>query len=317
MHHEAGVRVVVAGGRPETGPMQGAGGSRGASIYYTYELDGDIQFAQEVLEDSIFDDETASPSFLPNRTTELSVQVTYASINLRDQVRPNETVPLQFAYEAADCRIFYTPSTFYNYSALWQYAADAIWTNPSLCVSGSTGFASPVGVQSDLNGPSPSSSAGTVTTNDILGHLNTSDTSTVPFLTHDSSSIEDAAPHAKADTVKQCKSNQDCIDVGKTHHLCAIVPLCDANNNPTITTGLCLKKCSNGPQGAPECRATEKCLLGQNICDKPSHCAKDNSTPNAHALVPNSQDTVPHGVCDLICNGRNGLSPVKKSGPSK
>jgi hypothetical protein len=128
--------------------MQGASGSRGASIYYTDDLDGDIRFAQEIFEDSIFNDQSASPSFLPNRTIELSVQVIYASINLRGQVQPNETVPLQFAYEGADCRIFYIPSTFYNYIALWQYAADAIWTNLSLYVNGSTGFASLVGAKS-------------------------------------------------------------------------------------------------------------------------------------------------------------------------
>lgn len=96
MHYEAGVQIVVAGGRPEPGPMQGASGSRGASIYHTTDMDVDIQFTQEILEDSIFDDNPASPHFLPNRTTELKVLVTYASINLRDQVRPNETVPLQF-----------------------------------------------------------------------------------------------------------------------------------------------------------------------------------------------------------------------------
>jgi hypothetical protein len=294
--------------------MQAASGSRGASIYYTDELDADIQFAQEILEDSIFDS-SLSPSFLPNRTTELTVQVSYASINLRDQVRENETVPLQFAYEAADCRIFYTIQTFYNYTALWQYAADAIWTNPALCVVGSTGFASAPGAASNLDGP-PNAPSATVTADDIVGHLTANDTSQIPYLTHNADGIEDAAPVSKANPVKQCKSNADCVTLGKTHHFCAVVPLCDANLNPTVTTGLCLKKCSNGPQGAPECRASEKCLLNQLICDKPGHCVKQNSTPNKSSLVPNSADTVPQGVCDVICNGKGGLTTVKKSGPS-
>lgn len=79
------------------------------------------------------------------------MSVSYAQINLRDQVRKGETIPLQFIYEAANCRIFYTPQTFYNYTALWKYAAAAIWSNPTLCVKNSTGYATVNG--SDTTGP--------------------------------------------------------------------------------------------------------------------------------------------------------------------
>jgi hypothetical protein len=89
--------------------------------------------------------------------------INYAQINLRDQIRKGETIPLQFTYEAANCRIFYTPQTFYNYTALWKYAADAIWSNSTkFCVKNSTGFATTNG--SDTAGPpvhllSPSAAA--------------------------------------------------------------------------------------------------------------------------------------------------------------
>jgi len=135
MRHDAGVRTVVAGGIPTYGPMQSPGQSRGARMYSIDVLDGDIGFAQSI-------DDAALPPALPNRTINQDVDITFASINLRDQIRQNETVPLQFLYEAADCRIFYTPQTWYNYLLLWQYAADAIWKNPKLCVQGSTGYAS-------------------------------------------------------------------------------------------------------------------------------------------------------------------------------
>jgi len=79
------------------------------------------------------------------------MSISYAQINLRDQIRQGETVPLQFTYEAANCRIFYTAQTFYNYTNLWRYAADAIYSNPALCVKNSTGFATTNG--SDVNGP--------------------------------------------------------------------------------------------------------------------------------------------------------------------
>ena len=81
-----------------------------------------------------------------------NVWVSYASLNIRDQIREGSDVPLQFAYEAANCRIFYTPQTIFNYTNLWTYAADAVWNKPELCVQGSTGYASNDSVI-DTNGP--------------------------------------------------------------------------------------------------------------------------------------------------------------------
>ncbi|KAI1149354.1 hypothetical protein F4825DRAFT_453523 [Nemania diffusa] len=153
MHHEAGVRIVTVGGRPTTGPMQAVGGTRGAVAFATDILDNNIDFARQLLEG------TSEADFLPNRTEALDIFVTSASINLRDQVRAGETTPLQFAYEAADCRIYFTPQTIFNYTALWQYAADAIWTNPGLCVAGSTGYATASSTSNDSSAPPPLSSA--------------------------------------------------------------------------------------------------------------------------------------------------------------
>ena len=126
MHHQAGVRTVVAGGRPEPGPMQAVGGSRGAESYDTVALDTDIEFA-ELVNASVAD-------VLPDRTLGNYLTV---SFNLKDAVRQGEDLPLQFNYEAATCRIFYTTRTVYNYLNLWNYVVDAIWRNPSLCIAGS------------------------------------------------------------------------------------------------------------------------------------------------------------------------------------
>jgi hypothetical protein len=178
MHHEAGVRVVAAGGLPTTGPMQAPSGSRGASDYDLEVLDANIGFAQAILQDQ----NSPEQNFLPNRTTAIDVYITYADINLRDQVRRNETIPLQFAYEAADCRIFYTPKTIYNYTALWQYAADAIWTNPSLCVSGSTGFATTGTNTTDFVGPSTSTPGTRTNMTDYITARNTSSLSSLESL---------------------------------------------------------------------------------------------------------------------------------------
>ncbi|KAI1351610.1 hypothetical protein F5Y01DRAFT_314578 [Xylaria sp. FL0043] len=132
MHHEAGVRVVTVGGRPVPGPMQGVGNTRGARLMSTSILDNNIGVVQEILGSS------PDANFLPNRTEALDVFVLDGGVNLRDQVRKGETIPLQFVYEAADCRIYYTPQTILNYTALWISAANAMAADPPLCVAGST-----------------------------------------------------------------------------------------------------------------------------------------------------------------------------------
>ncbi|KAI1120862.1 hypothetical protein F5Y10DRAFT_257573 [Nemania abortiva] len=144
MHHEAGVRTVAVGGQPKDGPMQAPAGTRGARSYDIDILDSNINFAQLVLQSQ----GSSNATFLPNRTEANDLFILSASINLRDQVRRGQNTPLQFAYLPADCRIYYTPQTVYNYTKLWEYAAAAIWTNSSLCVPGSTGHADSI-----LEGP--------------------------------------------------------------------------------------------------------------------------------------------------------------------
>lgn len=135
MTNDADVQTVVAGGLPVTGPMQAVGLTRGAALEATDALDGNIVFAQGLLQ--VADDPTAN--LLPNRSDE-DVWIQAGGVNLRDQLRLNDPEPIQFKYLAADCRIFYTVDNFYNFTNLWHYAANAIWSDSSLCVDGSTGF---------------------------------------------------------------------------------------------------------------------------------------------------------------------------------
>jgi len=79
-------------------------------------------------------------NYLPNRSED--VFITFLGINLRDQIRKYQNVPVQFLYDAADYRIFYTAITWSDYAQLWTYAANAIFSNPKLCGPGSTGYAS-------------------------------------------------------------------------------------------------------------------------------------------------------------------------------
>lgn len=141
MSQQAGVRTVVVGGRPQPGPMQATSGSRGALAYSGPYLDEDIAISSQ------FAPNAALPALEPEiELRDSGMYLIVEAFNLRDQVRspdPN-AAPLQFSYEAADCRLYWTLDNALNMTRLWYDAAGAIWglgLNAS-CVPGSTGYAS-------------------------------------------------------------------------------------------------------------------------------------------------------------------------------
>ncbi|KAK4159884.1 hypothetical protein QBC43DRAFT_326278 [Cladorrhinum sp. PSN259] len=146
MMTQAGVRTVVAGGRPETGPMQAVAGSRGSRAYSANILDFIMKFLKQDLESKSTLIPTIPQDF---DTRDSGIWVQNAAFNLRDEILkpdfdadPNDQhLPRQFQYEAAHCRIFYTVKSIYNMTQLWSDVAKAAWTNPALCVAGSTGYA--------------------------------------------------------------------------------------------------------------------------------------------------------------------------------
>jgi hypothetical protein len=303
MHHEAGVRVVAVGGRPTTGPMQAPGGTRGAVIYDTDNLDGSISTVQTILQEN----NSPQQGFLPDRSNTGDVYVTYASVNLRDSVRKNETTPLQFAYEAADCRIFYTMDTIFNYTALWQYAANAIWTNTSLCVANSTGFATAANAPSNFaTGPSGSAvkpqvltmgdiASTLLLTNDSLAALD-SDTTIYDLI----SSAFFEAPTA-CTTDAQCRETDDkCLsNVNCNRRRC--VQFKDACG---VTSGVCLTGCT-----------TLKTICGPNRATCQQLPIFETTTPQ---LV---QDifTCPYvATCKVGTNGRKHVvgTPIKSKSTS-
>ncbi|KAK8119573.1 Peptidase S41 family protein ustP [Apiospora kogelbergensis] len=145
-----GARTVVMGGRPDSGPMQAASGSRGARAYSSTALDADFAVAGIV-------DEVANQT-LPNIPSNGVMRDpglwSSAYFNLRDQIREEElksdaAVPLQFRYEAADCRLYYTLRNLYNMTQQWTDVHEAVWGEGPRCVAGSTGYSTTPGQQSD------------------------------------------------------------------------------------------------------------------------------------------------------------------------
>ncbi len=149
MHHEAGVKAVTVGGLPSPGPMQIASGTRGVQIYLAENIDDDISVAETF--------NATTNDLLPDR--EVDTWIEFLSVNLRDQIRREDSetngTPVQFLYDAADCRIFYTADTWSDYSQLWRYAVRAIDDPSSLCVPGSTGFSYTAATDLTASSPPP------------------------------------------------------------------------------------------------------------------------------------------------------------------
>ena len=133
---EAGVRQVVVGGRPQPGPMQGVGGVKGGQVVSFTELNAVITISEALgdLSELAYKDINATL----NRQRRAP-----GSVNLRNTVRRGDetAMPLQFVYEAADCRLFYTADMYDKQDNVWRAAYEAVWGD-GLCVPGSTGHPS-------------------------------------------------------------------------------------------------------------------------------------------------------------------------------
>ncbi|KAH7392849.1 hypothetical protein BKA66DRAFT_438985 [Pyrenochaeta sp. MPI-SDFR-AT-0127] len=159
MREQGKVQTIVFGGRPLNAPSQGVGGSKGAQIL---NLDDLKQFAvrtiktAEVLDGewiaAKLNDTTAvgriyQATQIYKRTAHIPGTYLVGGINSLNNYREGDSTetPLEFIYDAADCRLFYTKETFLNPLSLWKQAADAKWGKGE-CVPGSMGHKTAIGV---------------------------------------------------------------------------------------------------------------------------------------------------------------------------
>jgi hypothetical protein len=231
MSHQAGVRTLAVGGRPSPGPMQAVSGSRGARSYDASELDADFTFVSSTIEN-----DTAA-ALLPNRS-DTGMWINTAGINIRDQVRENDATPLQFKYEAADCRIYYTLANVFNMSRLWRDAAAAAWDDPSLCVQGSTGFPSARNTSSTQS-PPPRPAQSLSLDLDVAQSIELAGNDTIGY-----ASDLQAGPQRPTGEIISCKSNSECGG-----GICAETFLkCGARFEPVLA---CLPRCRSNDRSCP------------------------------------------------------------------
>ncbi|OQU97494.1 hypothetical protein CLAIMM_03419 [Cladophialophora immunda] len=138
------VMSIVVGGRPQTGPMQTVGGVRGSRLFpYDHLANLSIAYADQT---------TAYPEFADPEFEDWDYgpAVRFGeglSVNGFNAYRIGEphNIPLHFAYEAADCRIWYTPEMIEDDRVLWNRVAELAFTKRAgyviespYCVEGST-----------------------------------------------------------------------------------------------------------------------------------------------------------------------------------
>ncbi|KAL1622027.1 hypothetical protein SLS56_008911 [Neofusicoccum ribis] len=76
--------------------MQAVGGSYGALSYTANGIDIDINWANDQLDFADYDNQTTYPNLRALYQRDTRMQIAYAGINQWDQIRENDTVPLQF-----------------------------------------------------------------------------------------------------------------------------------------------------------------------------------------------------------------------------
>jgi hypothetical protein len=233
--------------------MQAVSGSRGSRGYSGEILDWIMKFAG-------LQDETANRT-LPNipvdhETRDSGMWVSFSGINLRDQIRKSDfdaggqLVPLQFQYEAAHCRIFYTVKNIYNLTQLWRDAAAAAWDS-SLCVPGSTGFADlpnqPAANQPPPRVPASSSATAASTGSDgQRGGAGEDDSGPPDFNENDIV----AGFSVKSESLQPCGANGQCP---KNFQCRTVTVSCDSNQRPKQReTQYCLPMCA-GTQSDSTC----------------------------------------------------------------
>lgn len=145
MRQRAGVKFISLGGRARAGLTQAVGGVKGTNNF-PWAL---IQlYAQTVVaginatvEESQQLNQTELGEYWSNVPFERNTIGNAMNVNFRDGIRDGDesNTPLQFVYEASDCRILYTKAMTVDVTAIWGAVAETAWGGKSHCVAGSLG----------------------------------------------------------------------------------------------------------------------------------------------------------------------------------
>ncbi|PVI01821.1 hypothetical protein DM02DRAFT_475658, partial [Periconia macrospinosa] len=137
MKTQGKVRQVVLGGEPQPGTMQGVSGSKGGQVLEFSQIADMINTALKLQPSpDISGDPAINTIINPSKVFKRGT----GRINWRNNMRLGDksATPLEFIYEAADCRLWYTKEMYQDITHVWTRAAHAMWEDTSYCVPGST-----------------------------------------------------------------------------------------------------------------------------------------------------------------------------------
>jgi hypothetical protein len=145
MRQRAGVKYISLGGRPREGITQAVGGVKGTNnLPWTY-IQSLVQYGVTELNTTVEESEalmkTELGEYFDDTVFKRASTGQSINVNFRDGIRDNDTsnTPLQFVYEASDCRILYTKAMTVDVTAIWKAVADTTWGGKSHCVAGELG----------------------------------------------------------------------------------------------------------------------------------------------------------------------------------
>ncbi|KAI0130801.1 hypothetical protein F4814DRAFT_456784 [Daldinia grandis] len=136
------VKTVSVGGRPQNTQMQSLGGVEGGqslgmsdiaqAAFVALSLAGGQSQGQPQKSDL----SVLAEAYAVRRAADPNSP---GGVNFKNNFAPSDSkTPLQFLYEPANCRFFYTPDMISNPEPVWEYAVAASWTDPGkYCVRGS------------------------------------------------------------------------------------------------------------------------------------------------------------------------------------
>lgn len=141
MHIQAGVRTFAIGGRPQYGPMQPVGGTKGSLVLQSSYLAS----LSSVMVNNFATTNKDISDWRKFLLGDFGINFGAASVNFQDNIRKGDEkagVPTQFVNDTASCRMWMTPQMYMNVTAVWDAVADAAWgdkgaMDETKCVSGS------------------------------------------------------------------------------------------------------------------------------------------------------------------------------------
>lgn len=138
MRRLAGVQTIAMGGRQNDDMIQAVGGTKGTNNFswdYIQSIVEAVYNYSSPAQQTSYDG-TSLATY--NSNLPFARAVGSPNINARDGIRKNDTTntPLQFRYEDADCRLYYTPEMTIDVTAIWRAAVDVKWGEDD-CVAGS------------------------------------------------------------------------------------------------------------------------------------------------------------------------------------